>query len=290
MKRTLILGNGFIGSNLSNYFSENNVDHEIYSKSMFDYTDKDKLNKFLELNKDKYFCIINTSGYTGSPNVDACERHKEECWKLNVNDVLNIVEIANDRDLPVIHISSGCIYDGYEKVYTEEDKPNFGLYSTESSFYSKCKHASEILLDNRDSIVFVLRIRIPFTYKNVPKNYLVKLLKYNNLIDMENSVTSVSDLNDFIFRFMYLIRDVPGGVYNVCNPQPVKASQVVEMLKSHGIENPKWNFIDVNQLDTVANRSNCVLSTSKIEKYNLPMPETIASLERDIKIFKNFIR
>lgn len=290
MKRALILGKGFIGSNLSNYFSENSIDHEIYSKSMFDYTDKSKLDKFLELNRDKFFCIINTSGYTGVPNVDACERHKEECWKYNVNDVLNIVEIANDRDLPVIHVSSGCIYDGYEKVFTEEDKPNFGMFSNESSFYSKCKHASEVLLENRESFVYILRIRIPFTYKNVPKNYLVKLLKYDNLIDMENSVTSVSDLNDFIFRFMYLLKNVPGGIYNVCNPQPVKASQVVELLKKHDISNPDWNFIEVNQLDTVAKRSNCVLSTSKIESYNLPMPDTISSLERDIKIFKNFIR
>ena len=290
MKRALILGNGFIGSNLSSYFSENNIDHEIYSKSMFDYTDKSKLNKFLELNKDKFFCIINTSGYTGSPNVDACERHKEECWKYNVNDILNIVEIANDRDLPVIHVSSGCIYDGYDKVFTEEDKPNFGMFSNESSFYSKCKHASEILLENREAFVYILRIRIPFTYKNVSKNYLTKLLKYDNLIDMENSVTSVTDLNDFIFRFMYLLKNVPGGIYNVCNPQPVKASKVVELLKRHDIVNPNWNFIEVNQLNTVANRSNCVLSTAKIESYNLPMPDTISSLERDIKIFKNFIR
>jgi dTDP-4-dehydrorhamnose reductase len=290
MKRSLILGKGFIGSNLSSYFSENNIDHEVYSRSMFDYTDKDKLKKFLELNKDKFFCVINTSGYTGSPNVDACESNKEECWKYNVINPLNIAKVANEFDLPVIHINSGCIYDGYDKVYSEEDTPNFGLFSDKSSFYSKTKHASEILLENNDAFVYILRIRIPFTYKNVSKNYLSKLLKYDNLINMSNSVTSVTDLNDFIFRFIYLLKDIPGGVYNVCNSEPVSASQVVDLLKSNGIENPRWNFINVDQLGTVANRSNCVLSTSKIESYNLPMPNSLESLERDIKIFKNFVK
>lgn len=289
MKKILILGRGFIGTNLSNYFGQNNVDFEIYSRSMLDYTNVDTYNEFLEDKKDKYFAVINTSGYTGSPNVDACESNKEECWNRNVIYPVNITKISNEHKLPVVQINSGCIYNGYEKNYTEDDQPNFGLFSDESSFYSKCKHACEILLENNNAVAYVMRIRIPFTHTNEPKNYFSKLLKYNNLIDMENSVTSVADFNHFIFRFMFLIQDLPGGIYNVCNPEPVKASDVVNIMKKYGIENPDWNFINLENLQTKANRSNCVLDTKKIETFNLPLPNTLESIERDIKIFKEFI-
>lgn len=287
MKTILILGKGFIGTNLSNFFTENKIDHAIYSKSMIDYTNPHTFDRFLKANEDKFFSVINTSGFTGSPNVDACEINKEDCWNFNVINPLNIVKVANEHKLPVIHVSSGCIYNGYEKNYTEEDKPNFGIFSDESSFYSKCKHMCEILLDN--TCVYILRIRIPFTHQNVSKNYFTKLLKYDNLIDELNSVTSVTDFNNFVFRFVYLLKDLPGGIYNVVNPDPVKASQVVDLMRSHGIENKNWNFITLDNLDTKAKRSNCVLDTQKIEKYNLPLPSTLESLKRDIKRFKAFL-
>lgn len=289
MKPLLILGKGFIGTQLSNYLSENGIENEIYSKSMLDYTNQEAFNKFLEDKQDKFYAVINTSGYTGRPNVDGCEKNKKDCWDWNVINTLNIAKVANKNKLAVIQVSSGCIYNGYDKDYTEEDLPNFGLFSDDSSFYSKCKHASEILLENNDAAVYILRIRIPFTHTNEPKNYFTKLLKYNDLIDMNNSVTSVTDFYNFVFRFLFMIHDMPGGAYNVCNPQPVKASEVVSIMKKHGIENPNWKFIDLQDLDTVANRSNCVLSTDKLSKFNLSLPDTLGSLERDIKIFKGFV-
>ena len=289
MKSILILGKGFIGSNLSNYFSEKNIEHEVYSRNMLDYTNPKTLNDFLEQKKETFYTVINTSGYTGRPNVDGCERNKKDCWDWNVIHPLNIAKTCNEHKLAVIQVSSGCIYSGYDKEYTEKDLPNFGMFSDDSSFYSKCKHAGEILLENNEAAVYILRIRIPFTHTMVPKNYFTKLLNYDNLIDMNNSVTSVADFNNFIFRFLYLIQDMPGGIYNVCNPQPVKASEVVSIMKKHGIENPKWNFIEVKDLNTVANRSNCVLSTDKLEQFNLSLPDTFSSIERDVKIFKGYV-
>lgn len=286
MKPILILGKGFIGTELSNFLTEGGIDHEMYSRSMLDYTNVDELHKFLKENEGKYYAVINTFGYTGRPNVDGCESNKEDCWNYNVMYPLNVVKVANDHKLPVIHVSSGCIYNGYEKNYTEKDKPNFGLFSNESSYYSKCKHASEILLDGH--CVYILRIRIPFTSTKVAKNYFTKLYNYNNLINMENSVTSVYDLNNFIVRFLFILRDLPGGIYNVVNPQPVKAEQVVDIMKRNGVVNPNWNFIEVSDLNTIANRSNCILDTTKIQHFNIPLPDTLQSIERDIKVFKGY--
>ena len=283
MKPILILGKGFVGSSLFNHFNDSKVECELYSKSMLDYTNLDTFNAFLKDKKDKYHAIVNASGYTGSPNVDGCELNKKDCWNYNVTNAINVVKVSNDNNLPVIHVGSGCIYNGYDKVYTEEDEPNFGMFSNDSSFYSKCKHASEMLLDN--SWVYIFRIRIPFTPYSTSKNYFNKIVKYNNLINEQNSVTSIVDFNDFVFRFLFLLRDIPGGIYNTVNPGSVTASQIVEVLKKNGIENKNWGFIQTKDLDTKANRSNCVLSTDKIERFNLPFPSAIQSIERDIAKF-----
>jgi len=287
MKTVLVLGKGFIGSNLSSFFNEVDLEYEIYSKSMLDYTNTEKLAEFLDNNSKRFHCVINTSGYTGTPNVDGCEINKQECWKRNVIDTTNIVKVSNDFKLPVLQVGSGCIYNGQDKDYTEEDEPNFGLYSNDSSFYSKCKHASEILLDNY--CVYILRIRIPFTFKNVSKNYLTKILNYDNLISEKNSVTSVTDLNNFLFRFLFILRDIPGGIYNVVNKSPITSKEVVDIMKQNCIENKNWNFIETSMLNTKAKRSNCTLSTKKIESLNLSLPNSYESIERDVKIFKNFI-
>ena len=282
-KSPLILGQGFVGANLSNYFSKSEFDHSILNNKTFNYTDPNKLNEYLKENKNNISYVINCFGYTGTPNVDGCETNRETCWKWNVLHPLNVLKVANDHKLAVVHVGSGCVYTGYEKEFTEEDTPNFGLYSSESSFYSRCKHEFEILAENY--CVYILRIRIPFTGVVVSKNYFTKLVKYNNLIDNLNSVTSLRDFCEFMFKLNFMLFELPGGLYNVVNPQPVKTEQTVELLRKYGVNNPEWKFIKDFELDTIAKRSNCVLSTEKIKQYNLELPPTLESLEKDIKLF-----
>lgn len=274
----VILGKGFVGTHLSRYFKRNNIEHKIYSQSELDYTDPTVLRDyFLENDKDIKW-VINCSGYTGVPNVDACEDNKELCYTYNVLYPMQVVKLCTQFKIPVIHVGSGCIYSGYDKVYTEEDTPNFGIYSDKSSYYSKCKHVFETFA--KEFNCYVLRIRIPFTDTLTRKNYFSKLLNYDTLINELNSVTSLNDFDEFVVRFIAAKPEY--GIYNVVNPEPVKAEEVVHILKQNNIVNSKWKFIDLKDLNTKANRSNCVLSTSKIENLGLQLPETRASLLRDV--------
>jgi dTDP-4-dehydrorhamnose reductase len=227
--------------------------------------------------------VINCSGYTGVPNVDACEleQNKDLCWNLNASHPIEVVKTCHLFKLPLIHVGSGCIYSGYGKEYSESDHPNFGLGSRDSSYYSKCKHSFECMANGYD--VYIFRIRIPFTSKNDSKNYFVKLLKYNSLINELNSVTSVKDFNDFVEEFINKLSKRPYGIYNVVNPQPVKAEEVVYLLKKYGLNNPEWKFIALSDLNTTAKRSNCVLNSDKIKNLGLTLPDTLESVERDIK-------
>jgi 3,5-epimerase/4-reductase len=283
MNNVIILGEGFVGKNLSNHFEAKNIPYNIFSKQRFDYTNGREFHNFVENTKSDIKCIINASGCTGYPNVDFCEDNKELCWNLNVGYPLQVLQTCTHFNIPVIHIGSGCIYSGYDKVYDEGDLPNFGANSKVSSYYSKCKDWFEIM--SRRHTCHVLRIRIPFSMENVSKNYFSKLLKYDNLINETNSVTSITDFNIFVEKFISKIYEMPYGFYNVVNPQPVRAEEVVNIMKDFGLNNPNWKYIDVKDLNTKANRSNCVLSTEKIKSFGLELPNTIESLKRDIEIF-----
>lgn len=289
MYNVLILGKGFIGNSLFEHLSNKVFNLSLFSKKELDYTNEDVLDKhLLSLQKRNLpDIIINASGYTGVPNVDACESDKDNCFKYNVNVPLSIVRVANKHKIPVIHIGSGCIYSGYEKEYSEEDIPDFGLYNPNSSFYSKCKHISEMVLDQ--SVVYIFRIRIPFEAKPSRKNYLTKLLNYDKLINCKNSITSVSDLCVFTEKFIAIHKTLPGGIYNVVNEGSVTAEQVVDILKKYGLENKNWEYIKVSDLNTIAQRSNCVLSTEKIRNFNIQLPNAIESIERDIKKYSELL-
>jgi 3,5-epimerase/4-reductase len=275
----VILGKGFVGNHLAHYFRINNINHKIYSQTELDYTDPDIFKDFLSENDKDIKTIINCSGYTGVPNVDACEDNKELCYNYNVLYPLNVVKLCQNYGVPVIHIGSGCIYTGYDKVYTEDDTPNFGMFSDVSSYYSKCKHVFETFAKNYRC--YILRIRIPFTNTLTRKNYFSKLLNYKTLINELNSVTSLNDFNEFILRFINTKPEY--GIYNVVNPTPVKAEEVVKILKQNNLQNPDWEFIDLENLKTKAKRSNCVLSTEKIKNLGLELPNTKDSIIRDIK-------
>ncbi len=229
-----------------------------------DYHDSKKLSKFI-LNKD-IAIVINCSGFTGRPNVDEAELKKDECWHLNVISPLSINTLCNKLGIKYIHISSGCIYDGYDKVFTEDDVPNFGLFNI-SSFYSKSKHAFELMskhLDNK-----IIRIRMPICNDlDNPRNYLKKIIEYKNLINYVNSKTYIPDLCDFISCIIVKSGLSWNGqdIYNVVNPNTYNTREVVEHLNVMNEGN--WdkldpNWVNLEELAIVAPRSNCILNNEK---------------------------
>ena len=275
----LILGKGYIGFYLNNYLSrmpDTNVTW--LSKSIVDYTNPADLYKYFA-STSKPDWIINASGYTGRPNVEACELDKENCLKYNVLVPLQLTEAANYLGIPIIHIGSGCVYTGHEKEFEESDPTNFGASTYESSFYSKTKDLFEKASAKNEKYIF--RIRIPFNGVFEPKNYLYKILSYKHLISCKNSITCVGDLVEFVGRFINKPTRPPTGIYNVVNENAIEAAEVVEMLSDAGLmqkRNPDYQFVSLDDAKFKVARSNCVLSTSKINSIGCGMPDVRASM------------
>jgi dTDP-4-dehydrorhamnose reductase len=255
---TLILGDGYVGRAIfQSLVHQKKV--VVQARKDLDYHNQSVLRKYIINNDIK--TVVNCSGYTGSPNVDSGESNKELCWKLNVEVPLDISKTCKDLNVDLIHISSGCIYTGYDKEYTEEDAPNFGMFDV-SSFYSKTKHAYERLAQYG----CVLRIRMPITNSlKHARNYITKILKYDNIINYRNSKTYLPDLGAFVnYIIDNDIRPNSIGLLNFVNPDAMFTSQVIDKLNAYGIKNPNHKYVEIDDLNIIAPRSNCVLNIDKL--------------------------
>jgi len=295
--KILVLGKGFIGERLS-FFLAKAPNFEVHNVSVdiLDYTNPEMLSMFLNYhaNTQQFDKVIIAFGYTGTPNIDSCElpENKQLTYRNNVTIPNNIIDVVNQYGSSCIYIGSGCVYDGYDKEYTETDEPNFGLYNNDSSFYSKTKHLAELTFGHK---CHIFRIRLPFTFIDVEKNLFNKLLKYEKTLDVLNSVTCVDDFYNFVYNFLLLDNQspLPFGPYNVVNPQPIKANEIVELMKEVNIPSvfdKKWNFIsDPAKFKFKANRSNTVLNTDLITSLGLGLPKTETSIKNILMLYKQIL-
>tara|TARA_Y100000593_G_scaffold62445_1_gene115691 strand:+ start:1704 stop:2567 length:864 start_codon:yes stop_codon:yes gene_type:complete len=262
----LILGkSGYIGKAFVEEAKRRNIEYNALSRSEVDYTNYEELNSFfLKIGACKYDVVINCAGFIGKPNVDACETRKAETIAGNVVFPVMLSNLCARFGATYCHISSGCIYNGYDKEYTEEDPPNFCFKTNNGSFYSGTKALAEELI-NRDK-TYVCRLRIPFDHINSPRNYLSKLLNYDKLLDMKNSV---SHRYDFVNACYDLIKKkAPYGIYNIVNSGFVSTAQVVQIMHRYLNINKNFDFFESEQqfyeIGASAPRSNCILDNSKL--------------------------
>lgn len=214
-------------------------------------------NKHTDTAVDNVSCIINAGGYTGSPNVDACEYNKN--LTLDGNCVWPVTLEAKFPNIPIVHVSSGCVYTGYKTGgYTEEDEPNFNFEN--GSWYSGTKALAEKLLKPYLHKSYLLRIRMPFGLAKHPKNLLTKLETYNKLVDFENSLSYVPDVAKVAVFFA--TEQPTFGCYNLCNPGSITTRKIADMM---GLQKEWFTHDEFNQA-VKAPRSNCVLNTDKLEK------------------------
>ena len=204
----LLGGNGYIGSEFRRQLDGRNCEffHAPHSKY--------SIEAVLDSHTPDF--VINCAGYTGKPNVDACETQQDECYKLNVEFPLRVRHLCEMRNIPWLHVSSGCIYKGgkfngtvahdmrayYQtpmdaqglvEGFSEEDEPNFSFKHPPCSFYSGTKAVGEEILAPGKG--WIVRLRIPFEENNDPRNYLTKLINYPKYYD---NINSLSNKKEFV--------------------------------------------------------------------------------------------
>jgi dTDP-4-dehydrorhamnose reductase len=219
------------------------------------------------LEKVRPSAVINAAGFTGKPNVDACELQKAECLAGNCVLPGTFRMACTAVGIPWGHVSSGCIYSGRRPDgdgFRETDPPNFSFRQDNCSFYSGCKALGEEVLHGADAC-YVWRPRMPFEWTNSPRNYLAKLLHYPKLLDAENSLTYLPEFAAACIDCFE--KKLPFGIYNLTNPGAITTRKVVEWMKDRGVSDKAFEFFaDESEFLALAAktpRSNCVLDSSK---------------------------
>ena len=281
----LLGGSGYVGTAFGRYFDSHSIDYRSVARAEADYTQRDHLVRLIQQSKATF--LINAAGYTGKPNVDACELHKAECLAGNAVLPGIIREACELAGIPWGHVSSGCIFTGCRSDgsgFTEADTPNFSFRTNNCSFYSGCKALGEECLAGSDSN-YIWRLRIPFDHIDSSRNYLSKLMRYERLLDATNSITQLDEFVDVCWQSWQ--RRIPYGIYNVTNTGTVTAREVVEHLKRQlGIEKHFEFFSSEEQfMSMVAKtpRSNCILDTSKLRATGIAITEVHEAIDRSLK-------
>jgi dTDP-4-dehydrorhamnose reductase len=234
--------------------------------------------------------LINCAGYTGKPNVDACEIHKTDC--LYGNAVLPgiVREACEQADIPWGHVSSGCIFTGSRPDGTgfkENDAPNFSFRQNHCSFYSGCKALGEEVLQGAQKC-YIWRLRIPFENTANPRNYLQKLMSYQRLLDAENSL---SELHEFVNACLDSFRlQIPYGIYNLTNPGSVSTREVVESIQRSGVCKKEFDFFssedEFMKIAAKTPRSNCVLDSTKALQAGLKLSSVHEAINTALQHWK----
>ncbi len=281
----LLGGSGYVGRAYHELLERKGIAFRSLGRAEVDYADPATL--LAALRADKPGFLINAAGYTGKPNVDACELHRADC--LDGNSVLpgRIAEACATAGIPWGHVSSGCIYTGCRPDgtgFTETDAPNFTFRQNNCSFYSGTKAlGEEVLADAPD--VYIWRLRIPFEHREGPRNYLTKLMRYPRLLDATNSI---SQLGEFVAATLACWeKRVPFGTYNVTNPGEVTTRGVVDQILASGVCKKEYRFFkdesEFMSMAAMTPRSNCVLSSSKLASVGIRMTDVHEAIARDLR-------
>jgi len=281
----LLGGSGYVGHAYQALLTRKGIPFRNLRRAELDYTNRDALRAALQRDKPEF--LINAAGYTGKPNVDACELHKHECLMGNAVLPGIVAEACADAGIPWGHVSSGCIYSGARPDgagFTETDTPNFTFRTNHCSFYSGSKALGEEVLAGKPN-VYVWRLRIPFNHVDNPRNYLTKLLRYQRLLEATNSI---SQLEEFCAAtFACWEKRVPFGTYNVTNPGQVTTHEVVDLIKRSGVSRKDFIFFkdedEFMHMAAKTPRSNCVMDSSKLARAGIAMTEVHEAVARDLR-------
>ena len=284
----LLGGNGYVGTAIQKNLTGRGLPFSVASRTSSDYSNPAILVKMLRELRPEF--LINAAGYTGKPNVDACEIHRTEC--LDGNAVLPgvIREACEQTHTPWGHVSSGCIFTGAKadgSGFTENDAPNFSFRQNNCSFYSGCKALGEEVLEGAENC-FIWRLRIPFNNINSERNYISKMMRYDRLLMATNSLSQLDEFADACVASW--TQRVPFGTYNLTNPGSVTTRDVVRLIQKHGLSNRDFQFFESDdqfmKLAAKTPRSNCVLDSTKAIAAGLPLSPIEEALEQAMRNWK----
>lgn len=244
-----------------------------------DITNKDKLRNFYRQNQ--FDCIVNCAAYTA---VDKAESDKSAAEKVNIEAVRNLVELAEENNIDLIHTSTDYVFDGKNyKPYCEDDPVN------PQSVYGSTKLEGDNIMSN--SNINAMIIRTSWLYSVYGKNFVKTMLHHgqqknvmNVVFDQVGSPTNARDFATVIIRILKQRAENASyfkqGIYHFSNEGVCSWYDfAIEIFRIANI-NCSVNPIETKDYPTVAKRPHySVLNKAKIKStFNITIPHWKDSL------------
>uniref|UniRef100_A0A6C0KWB7 RmlD-like substrate binding domain-containing protein n=1 Tax=viral metagenome TaxID=1070528 RepID=A0A6C0KWB7_9ZZZZ len=247
----LIFGyTGFLGKNLINALENANKN---YITSSLRLNEILQIEKIIKLYKPKY--VINCAGLTGTPNIFWCDNNKTETIETNIIFQMTLVKICNENNVHLTTIGSGGIFNN-DKFYDESDEGNYN-----NNFYSKTRIELENMIKYYKNVLY-LRINYPISESISNKNLLTKLLTFNEINDVEISITYIDELFPILID---MIENKETGICNFVNNGSIYLSEILKIYNKLSIT--KKEIIISNKQNN--DRSYAKLSIGLLKKYNI---------------------
>jgi len=230
--------------------------------------------------------IINTAAYT---EVDKAETDETNADKINHLAVKNLAEIAKEKNIKLIHISTDYVFDGTSfRPYTEDDTTN------PNSVYGATKLAGEIAMRNINPSNSII-IRTSWVYSSFGNNFVKTMLRLGKekdslgvIYDQVGTPTYARDLAKAILEIIqHCPKEIPLGaklniknssthteIYNFSNEGVTSwydfAKEIMKMAKI----DCKINPIETKEYPTPAKRPHySLLNKAKIKStFNIEIP------------------
>jgi len=289
MKILIYGGNGYIGDLFINLLNQKKI---AYKKSNIrvNNTNIDDIKKeLLEYKPTHVFCSCGTvSGiYNGKlyNNIDYLEH--EETLDININNnlfspvILSI--LCSNNNIHYTYIGTGCIYNDTSLMnnFKESDILNF-----KDSKYSLIKGYTDQIINLLPNSLN-LRLRLPIDNIHSPKNLITKLLKYDKICSISNSVTVIPELFPYIIDLM---KQKYIGTLNFTNPGNISHNEILELYKKYTDNTITWNNYteDEQNKQLLSKRCNNTLDTTLLQELFPDIKNVKDSIIECLKTIKNF--
>lgn len=231
---------------------------------------------FDQYRPDRVICCIGRTHGPGYTTIDYLEQEGKlvENVRDNLFGPLFLANLCRERNLHLTYMGTGCIftYDEDHQLnetsvademvgFTESDSPNYF-----DSSYSVVKGFTDRLMQQYSDAVLNVRIRMPITHRDEPRNFISKITRYAKICSVPNSMTVLDELLPIMLQ---MAAERVTGAINLTNPGVISHNEILEMYQTKVDPTFTWENFSVEEQRKIlsAGRSNNLLDTTKLQAF-----------------------
>jgi len=272
MKKIVITGHdGFLGTNIVKHLSKKfeiiGISNADKNTEIFQITQDIRKTSVEEIPKD-VFCIIHLAALT---DVKYCEENPRECFDVNFNGTLNMLEISRKLKSKFIYFSTSHVYGLPKKLPITEEHPQ-----NPTSIYSASKLAGEVICkaysqayDLDISILRLFSVYGPNSPIHHVINRIISQLLRQKVIELGNlySKRDFIYVDDVIRAFEICLETVKGfNIYNIGQEKSYSILEICELLKQ--IVGKEFEIKSISSKTRQNDPPEILSDSSKIKKLN----------------------